>query len=138
MNRAGSRNLCVAGGVALNCKMTGRLHRSGVADRLFVQPLSYDAGVALGAAMLAATGAGDDPRFTQGARAVRTPSTSDDAIEEVLRRNGLAYQRCSLHRGGSRVASCARRGRRLVSGPDGSRSSALGGRRSSPIPGPQP
>jgi carbamoyltransferase len=93
VQRAGSRNLCIAGGVALNCKMTGRLHRSDVADRVFVQPLSYDAGVALGAAMLAATGAGEDPRFTQ--EHVRFgPQYSDDAIEQVLKRNGLAYQRC--------------------------------------------
>ena len=63
LNEARSRNLCVAGGVALNCKMTGVLHRSGIADRLFVQPLSYDAGSALGAAMLAAQDAGDDSRF---------------------------------------------------------------------------
>src|SRR4029079_3856810 len=59
----GSRNLCVAGGVALNCKMTGALHRARLADRLFVQPLSYDAGAALGAGMLAAEQAGDDCRF---------------------------------------------------------------------------
>ncbi|MBI3985481.1 MAG: hypothetical protein HY343_01050, partial [Lentisphaerae bacterium] len=46
---AGSGNLCLAGGVALNCKMNGEIHRSGVADTLFVQPISHDAGVALGA-----------------------------------------------------------------------------------------
>ena len=72
LRETGSRNLCVAGGVALNCKMTGALHRAGMADRLFVQPLSYDAGVALGAAMLAAEQAGDDCRFRNGAPAVRS------------------------------------------------------------------
>jgi carbamoyltransferase len=93
VREAGSRNLCVAGGVALNCKMTGVLHRSGVADRLFVQPLSYDAGVALGAAMLSADRGGDDCRFTME-HVQYGPAYDDAAIEEVLRRNGLCYRRC--------------------------------------------
>jgi carbamoyltransferase len=89
----GSRNLCVAGGVALNCKMTGALHQSGIAERLFVQPLSYDAGAALGAAMLAAEDAGDDCRFSME-HLQYGPAYDDAAIESVLRRNGLAYERC--------------------------------------------
>ena len=93
LRETGSRNLCVAGGVALNCKMTGVLHRSGVADRLFVQPLSYDAGVALGAAMLSADRAGDDCRFVME-HVQYGPAYDDAAIEEVLRRNGLCYRRC--------------------------------------------
>ena len=93
LRETGSRNLCVAGGVALNCKMTGVLHRSGVADRLFVQPLSYDAGVALGAAMLAAEQAGDDCRFAME-HVQYGPAYDDAAIEAVLRRNGLCYRRC--------------------------------------------
>jgi carbamoyltransferase len=92
LEETGSRNLCVAGGVALNCKMTGALHRSGIADRLFVQPLSYDAGSALGAAMLAAEEAGDDSRFAM-AHLQYGPAYDDDAIEAVLRRNGLRYCR---------------------------------------------
>ena len=55
--------MCVAGGVALNCKMTGALHRARLAERVFVQPLSYDAGAAMGAAMLASEQAGEDCRF---------------------------------------------------------------------------
>jgi carbamoyltransferase len=88
----GSRNLCVAGGVALNCKMTGALHRAGIAERLFVQPLSYDAGAALGAAMLEANDAGDDCRFTME-HLQYGPEYDDAAIEAVLRRNGLPYER---------------------------------------------
>ena len=87
-----SRNLCVAGGVALNCKMTGTLHRAGIADRLFVQPLSYDAGSAMGAAMLAAEEAGDDCRFTME-HLQYGPEYDDSAIEAVLQRNRLSYRR---------------------------------------------
>src|SRR4029453_6354607 len=82
----------LAGGVALNCKMTGVLHRSGIADRLFVQPLSYDAGSALGAAMLAAEEAGDDWRFAME-HLQYGPEYDDAAIETVLRRNRLFYRR---------------------------------------------
>ena len=63
MELAESKNLCIAGGVALNCKMNGEIHKSGVAEKFFVQPISYDAGVSLGAAMLASLDNGLDPRF---------------------------------------------------------------------------
>ena len=58
----GVKNLCVAGGVGLNCKMNGELLQSTPVDRIFVQPASYDAGTAIGAAMIVAQGHGDDPR----------------------------------------------------------------------------
>jgi carbamoyltransferase len=47
----GSRHLCLAGGVALNCVANGKLLRSGVFDDVFVTPAAGDAGGALGAAL---------------------------------------------------------------------------------------
>jgi len=47
------RNLCLAGGVAHNCTLNGRLLRSGLFEKVFVQPASHDAGAALGAALYA-------------------------------------------------------------------------------------
>ncbi|MEN8199858.1 MAG: carbamoyltransferase [Thermodesulfobacteriota bacterium] len=46
----GSRNIVMAGGVALNCVANGKLERSGIFDSLWVQPAAGDAGGALGAA----------------------------------------------------------------------------------------
>ncbi len=46
-----SRNLCMAGGVALNCTANGLISRSGLFDDLFVQPAAGDDGTALGAAL---------------------------------------------------------------------------------------
>ena len=46
-----SRNLCLAGGVALNSKANGKILASGLVDRIFVQPAASDDGVALGAAL---------------------------------------------------------------------------------------
>lgn len=46
-----SKNLCLAGGVALNCVANGKLHESGLFDKIWVQPAAGDAGGALGAAL---------------------------------------------------------------------------------------
>ena len=47
----GARNLCLGGGVALNCVANGKLLRSGLFDDIWIQPASGDAGGALGAAL---------------------------------------------------------------------------------------
>jgi carbamoyltransferase len=47
----GARNLCMAGGVALNCVANGILLREGVFDNIWIQPAAGDAGGALGAAL---------------------------------------------------------------------------------------
>jgi carbamoyltransferase len=49
----GMRDICLAGGVALNCVANGKLLRSGAVDRVWVQPAAGDAGGALGAALAA-------------------------------------------------------------------------------------
>ena len=49
----GERNLCLAGGVALNCVANGIIHREKIFDNIWVQPAAGDAGGALGAALSA-------------------------------------------------------------------------------------
>ena len=49
--QTGQQNLCLAGGVALNCVANGRILREGVFDNLWIQPAAGDAGGALGAAL---------------------------------------------------------------------------------------
>jgi carbamoyltransferase len=51
--KTNSENLCMAGGVALNCVANGRILRDGPFERLFVQPAANDAGGCLGSAALA-------------------------------------------------------------------------------------
>jgi carbamoyltransferase len=48
----GCQNLCLAGGVALNCVANGELLRAGIFDDIWVQPAAGDAGGALGAALV--------------------------------------------------------------------------------------
>jgi carbamoyltransferase len=50
-NETGCKNLCLAGGVALNCVSNGRLLREGPFDDIWIQPAAGDAGGALGAAL---------------------------------------------------------------------------------------
>ncbi|WP_338243745.1 carbamoyltransferase family protein [Aurantiacibacter hainanensis] len=52
-DETGERNLCLAGGVALNCVANGKLLRAGIFDRIWIQPAAGDAGGALGAALAA-------------------------------------------------------------------------------------
>ena len=48
---SGEKNLCLAGGVALNCVSNGRILREGPFEHIWIQPASGDAGGALGAAL---------------------------------------------------------------------------------------
>jgi carbamoyltransferase len=49
----GSKNLCLAGGVALNCVANGKIQQSGIFEQVFIQPAAGDAGGSLGAALAA-------------------------------------------------------------------------------------
>jgi carbamoyltransferase len=87
------RDVCLAGGVALNSKANGKILTSGLAARLFVQPAASDDGVALGAALAPnLDGHGKLPN-----RPMRHgywgPSFDDEAIESSLRTYKLNYTR---------------------------------------------
>jgi carbamoyltransferase len=61
----GLRNLCLAGGVALNCVANGKLLREGKFDNIWIQPAAGDAGGALGAALAAYHLHCEKPRIVQ-------------------------------------------------------------------------
>ena len=50
-DRTGLKDLCLAGGVALNCTMNGKIVRETPFERVYIQPAAYDGGTALGAAL---------------------------------------------------------------------------------------
>lgn len=93
----GSDNLCLAGGVALNCTANGKLQRSGLFRHIWVQPAAGDAGGALGAALAwYYMGNADQSRNIipgkDGMRgALLGPAYSDNSIRETLRKYGLRY-----------------------------------------------
>jgi carbamoyltransferase len=63
----GIKNLCMAGGVALNCVANGKILRDGAFERVWVQPAAGDAGGALGAAFAAHAMHAKQPRHLNGA-----------------------------------------------------------------------
>jgi carbamoyltransferase len=87
------RNLCLAGGVALNSKANGKILASGLVDKIFVQPAASDDGVALGAALASyLDGGGRLPNRPMG-HTYLGPSFDDEAIETTLRTYKLHYPR---------------------------------------------
>ncbi len=94
----GLHNLCLAGGVALNCVANGKLLRSGAFDDIWIQPAAGDAGGALGAALAAWHGHhGADREPDDGQDAMRGaylgPEFDDDTIAARLKRAGAVFSR---------------------------------------------
>ncbi|MFZ0826684.1 MAG: carbamoyltransferase [Verrucomicrobiia bacterium] len=97
----GQKNLCLAGGVALNCVANGLILKEKIFERLWIQPAAGDAGGALGAALAAwhAPGSGAPARVSlkTGGDAMQAsllgPAFSDDEIEATLRSLGAVYQK---------------------------------------------
>ncbi len=67
----GIANLCLAGGVALNCVANGKVLRDGHFDNVWIQPAAGDAGGALGAALAAHYQFADQPRRVTGGDAMK-------------------------------------------------------------------
>jgi carbamoyltransferase len=89
----GCRNLCLAGGVALNCKANGELLRSGLVDRIYVQPAAGDDGTCIGAALGVYAELGLPlPRNPTG-HTYLGHEFSNDEIEKVLKVYKLPYRR---------------------------------------------
>jgi len=95
----GSRNLVLAGGVALNCVGNGKLLREGPFRKLWIQPAAGDAGGALGAALFAHHQLLGGPRATDGRKDLQSatylgPAWSDAEIAAFVAAKGLKATRC--------------------------------------------
>jgi carbamoyltransferase len=93
--RTGMNNLCMAGGVALNCVANGRIVREGPFENLWVQPAAGDAGGALGAALFAYNCVLNKPRATRMDHCYWGPQYSDAAIQKYLDARGAPYETLS-------------------------------------------
>jgi carbamoyltransferase len=94
----GIENLCLAGGVALNCVGNGRILREGPYRGLWIQPAAGDAGGAIGVALSAWHQLESGPRAVGGSGdgmrgALLGPAYSNDEIERFLRKQGAPYVR---------------------------------------------
>ena len=94
----GMENLCLAGGVALNCVGNGRLLREGPFKRLWIQPAAGDAGGALGVALaIHHKVLGNKRHHRSEGDSMRGsylgPAYSDDEIESFLKSAGAVYEK---------------------------------------------
>lgn len=92
----GCRDVCMAGGVALNCVANGKLTRSGIIDRLFIQPAAGDAGGALGAALFVHYQLLNNERKADPGDSMQGsllgPKFTNDQVRAELDQIGAAYE----------------------------------------------
>ena len=93
----GMENLCLAGGVALNCVGNGKILRSGIFKNIWIQPAAGDAGGAVGAALLAWYDYSGNARAADGVHdkmkgAYLGPAFSDEEIENFLKGKNIPYR----------------------------------------------
>lgn len=88
-------NLCMAGGVALNCVANGKILRDGAFKNIWIQPAAGDAGGSLGAALAAWHQELDNPRRSNAKDSMQGaylgPSYSDEEIQERLITAGAVF-----------------------------------------------
>ena len=94
--QTGLKNLCLAGGVALNCVGNGRILREGPFDNIWIQPASGDAGGALGAALFVWYQYLENSRIVDGKRDFQYgsylgPEYKNGYISEYLGKNNIPY-----------------------------------------------
>ena len=91
----GLRNLCLAGGVALNCVANGKLLRKNIFDNIWIQPAAGDAGGAVGAALAAYHMMLKQPRTVNPADSMKGgylgPEYSQTDIEQRLTKAGAVF-----------------------------------------------
>jgi carbamoyltransferase len=92
----GMKNLCLAGGVALNCVANGRLLREGPFENIWIQPAAGDAGGALGVALFIWHQLLDKPRtvgaIDSQAGSLLGPRFTDDEIRTFLESKGAKFR----------------------------------------------
>ena len=97
----GLSDLCLAGGVALNCVANGRLAREGPFKRIWVQPAAGDAGGALGAALFVhyqLLGRKRTPQAIDAqAGSLLGPSFTNDEMVQQLTAAGAVFKKCETH-----------------------------------------
>ena len=91
--RTGESNLCISGGVALNCVANRRIQFESGFDKLFIQPAAGDAGTSLGAAQYVAHVLNDEPRDRSEYLDYLGFESPPDEIERIIRTSGAPHVR---------------------------------------------
>ena len=113
--QTGLKNLCLAGGVALNCVGNGRLLREGPFERIWIQPAAGDAGGALGAALFTWHQLLENPRTPARpdgqAGSLLGPEFTAAEVEAALTAAGAVYRRVA-----DETTLCAETARLIAAG----------------------
>jgi carbamoyltransferase len=91
--RTGSRNICLAGGVALNAVANGRIRPETDFDDVYIQPAAGDSGIAIGAAYAVWNQTLREPRGFVMDHAYTGPQYSEEECASAIRASGLAFDR---------------------------------------------
>lgn len=102
--RTKAKNLCLAGGVALNCVANGKILKSRLFDDLFIQPAAGDAGGALGAALAVWHEKYEGKRLPRLENVFLGTAYSDEEIGALLAAEQLPYEKIEASRLSDRIA----------------------------------
>ena len=91
-SETGSSNLCIAGGVALNCVANNKIAEAKIFDKLFIQPAANDASTALGACYLIWNTLLGNNRTYEFESPFLGPEFSPMEVKDLLKRRGLNYE----------------------------------------------
>jgi carbamoyltransferase len=89
----GAKNLCLAGGVALNCAANGKLFERTSFENIYVQPAAHDAGTSIGAALYVQHQVLGQPRSFEMRHVYYGPEYSDADMAKELKTLGVVYER---------------------------------------------
>ena len=83
--QTGEKNLCMAGGVSLNCSMNGKIARSGLFDSIWIHPAAHDSGTSVGAALYGYHNLLRQPRtVNKSPKVYLGPGHPSSAVESAL------------------------------------------------------
>jgi carbamoyltransferase len=113
-----AENLCLAGGVALNCVANGRILREGPFRNIWIQPAAGDAGGALGAALSVwhrYLENSREPKLEQDSQhgSYLGPAFSNEMVEDFLKSKGLPYHSLQEENRAKTIAKCIAEGKIL-------------------------
>ena len=91
VRETGIHNVCLAGGVALNCPTSSAIEKMEEVDKLFVQPAANDGGISLGSAIYGAMEAGDDVRIEM--IPYLGPEYTEEEIIKAIKEKEYDYER---------------------------------------------
>ena len=97
-NITGQDNLCLAGGVALNCVANGKIENSGLFKNIWIQPAAGDAGGSLGAALHYYYSKGNPRKISKNdsMKSSYLGPSYDEEIVTFLKENSIEYEKLSI------------------------------------------